>query len=203
MAPLLVLASASPRRAELLRNLGLSFAIMPSDVEEQFDHSVDPGRLAVEIAQKKAQAVASKLKAELGLTGSGQVVVIGADTIVVKDGNALGKPGSKQEAIKMLSLLSGQVHEVYTGVALIGLPLEEIKTCWSMSKVKFRALEPAEVEAYVETGEPMDKAGSYALQGAGAAFIDSVTGSHTNVIGLPIPPLVTQLRKLGVKVLGL
>src|SRR5262249_19122258 len=126
MPPLLVLASASPRRAELLKSLGLSFITMASGVDEQFDEKTHPGRMAVELAKKKVQAVASALKTELGLTGSGQVVVIGADTIVVKDDVVLGKPASKQEAFDMLSFLSGQVHEVYTGLALIRLPLEEL-----------------------------------------------------------------------------
>jgi septum formation protein len=206
---LLVLASASPRRVELLNKLDLEFIVVPSDVEEDFDSRLSPSQVVVELAKRKAEAVANSLKTEAKAKASfengGPVVVIGADTIVVSQGHILGKPASEMEAMEMLSLLSGQVHEVYTGIALVGFEsgrTKESLTSFVISKVRFRQISAAEIKAYVATGEPMDKAGGYALQGTGAALIESVDGCYTNIIGLPIPALVSMLRQLGVKVLG-
>jgi len=208
--PKIVLASASPRRETLLRQLGLSFVVIPSDIQEVIDESLAPAQLVTELASQKANFVAQSLpviEASKVTENQAQTIVIGADTIVVLDKKILGKPNTKEEAIEMLSFLSGMVHEVYTGIAMIVLKNDGLKndsvTESQVSKVRFKQLRQAEIEAYVATQEPMDKAGAYALQGIGAAFVESIEGCYTNVIGLPIPTLVQMLRNLGVTVLGL
>lgn len=202
----IVLASSSPRREQLLTSLGLSFEIMPSSIDEQIDNSLVPGDLVLDLARQKAQDVFKQLigqrNPQLGL------IVLGADTIVVIDGSYLGKPKDKEDAHRMLRKLSGRWHEVYTGVALISIgadnntALKMLRSC-ERSRVLFRELADEEITAYVETGEPMDKAGAYALQGIGSALVESLEGSYTNIVGLPIPNVVLLLREAGYKILGL
>lgn len=207
----LILASASPRRVELLTNLGLKFTTYASSVSEDFDSRLSPEEIAVTLAVRKAktiaQALALKPKSSDKNSPPAGSIVLGADTIVVLDGQVLGKPGSPAEAVQMLALLSGKTHEVITGMALISLSpdlfIGEPVTTRVISKVRFRELKQAEIEVYVAGGEPMDKAGSYALQGTASAFVQSIDGCYTNVIGLPIPELVPMLRDMGLKVLGL
>ena len=201
----LVLASASPRRSQLLSNLGLDFTVVASQVDETIEPGLSPEQAVIEIARRKAQAVQRKLSLEAKTNPEQETVIVAADTIVVIEGKLLGKPVSAHEAIAMLSSLSGKEHKVYTGLALIvfenghaQVPL----TRSVVSKVRFRKLERAEIKAYVLSGEPMDKAGAYALQGKASVFVQSIEGCYTNIIGLPMPDLVAMLRGVGVKVLG-
>jgi septum formation protein len=200
--PDLILASKSPRRIELLQQLGLSFDVIPSDLKENIDLSLSPAQVVVSLAKQKSNHVTEQLKP----TRSKPFVVLGADTLVVLEKHFLGKPSSKEDAFDMLASLSGKVHEVYTGVVLIGnigndqnFPDE---STFQVSRVYFRHLSPQEINAYIATGEPMDKAGAYAVQGIASAFIEKIEGCYTNIIGLPIPPVVRMLRKAGIKVLG-
>lgn len=204
-----MLASASPRRVELLNNLGLDFLTIASTVGEDFERALSPSQIVIELALRKAKAVSENLQGQrngVDAAAGERFIIIGADTIVVKDHVVLGKPVSSEEAREMLSFLSGKAHEVYTGVALIplqiGMAVVQPMTSRVVSQVRFRKLGRLEIDAYVATGEPMDKAGAYALQGTGAALVESVQGCYTNIIGLPIPELVSMLRKLGVIVLG-
>lgn len=214
----IILASSSPRRLDLLRSLGLSFAVMPSHIDEEVEHAGGPDALVVDLALAKARAVAklissgaSQITASVRPDGRaagnsdarGNCLVLGADTVVVLDGEVLGKPSSESDACAMLARLSGRAHDVYTGVALLDLASGTEQCCQVVSRVTFRKMQTAEIEAYVSTGEPMDKAGAYALQGTGSAFVERIDGCFTNVIGLPIPHVVQLLRRAGVAILGL
>lgn len=187
-----VLASGSPRRKELMEMLGFkNMEIIPAKGEEKLDLSLSPGELVEALSAAKAQEVAA-------LRDKGDLV-IGADTIVWLDGKVLGKPHSKQEAEKMLLKLSGRSHEVYTGVSIV-----KDGKCVSqheVSKVFFREVSEAEAEAYVETGEPMDKAGGYGAQGLGALFVREIKGDFFNVMGLPVCRLGEMLKEQGVRIL--
>jgi septum formation protein len=196
--PRLVLASQSPRRIDLLHQLGLRFEVIPGQTIENMDQPGDPAKLVRKLAQDKADEVATRL-IEVG----SESVVLGADTIVVLDGDVLGKPKSREDVLKTLRRLSGKAHEVYTGVALILLPKKEVVLDHQITKVYFRELREAEMKAYAALDEPMDKAGSYALQGVASAFVERVEGCYTNVIGLPIPLTVSMLRNAGMRVLDL
>ncbi|MBX9670633.1 MAG: Maf family protein [Candidatus Obscuribacterales bacterium] len=203
-----VLASSSPRRVELLTNLGFEFEVIPSDVDE----TVEPGKTAagtvIQLAKLKADTVYERVIEE-GKWQEGnkdRLLVLGADTTVVLDNKLLGKPESEEEARAMLRELSGRCHDVFTGVVIISKEAksdqpEEISS-FEMSHVFFRNLTEEEIAAYVRTGEPMDKAGSYALQGIGSAFVQAIEGCFTNVIGLPIPLVVSMLRRAGITILG-
>jgi nucleoside triphosphate pyrophosphatase len=193
----LILASASPRRKELLGLLGLSFEVVPSAYEEVMPElHPDPAALAVHLATEKARDVSAKQP---------DAVVLGADTIVALRTRLYGKPRDEADAARMLRELSGQTHQVITGVALIqaapGHP--EVRSFSSCTDVTFRALDEAEIEAYVATGEPADKAGAYAIQGYGGLLIEGIRGDYPNVVGLPVTPLALALRGLGFRVLGL
>jgi septum formation protein len=192
----LVLASSSPRRVELLKYLGLPFTVSPSSWEETFDRTWRPERVVLELAKTKAEDVARSMP------GGDNYILLGGDTIVVLDEQILGKPSSKEEACDMLRRLAGRTHTVYTGVAVLQLPSGELKQGFERSEVTFRKLDDKEIVAYVETGEPMDKAGAYALQGIGSAIVEKINGCYTNIIGFPIPLLVRLLRESGISVLG-
>jgi septum formation protein len=203
----LVLASSSPRRVELLKYLGLPFTVSPSSWEETFDPSWRPERVVLELARIKAEDVARSLP-----PGS-NYIVLGGDTIVVLDEKILGKPSSQADACHMLRRLSGRTHTVYTGIAVLHLSWErrhpagslegaQLKQGFERSDVTFRKLDEQEIVAYVETGEPMDKAGAYALQGIGSAIVEKINGCYTNIIGFPLPLLVRLLRESGVAILG-
>ncbi len=195
----LILASASPRRIALIGQLGLAFEAIPSQIDEIADPDMPPDELVVRLATDKARAVVEKID----LAGPVEdVLVMGFDTTVVLRGRVLGKPASAEEAADMLKAMSGRSHFVYTGVALLKCPEGAVSTAWQRSYVCFRTLAIEEINAYVATGEPMDKAGSYALQGAASAFVERIEGCYTNVIGLPVPLLVTMLRSYGISVLG-
>jgi septum formation protein len=200
--PLLVLASQSPRRYDLLSGLGLEFKVMPSLLDEIVDPAWSPYEIVLNLSLQKAQDVALKLKDEPDFDKGHKAIVIGADTMVVLNGKVLGKPISTEDAIAMLTMLSGNFHQVYTGVTLVCLPEEKIESTVEVSRVLFRTMSPAEIESYVTTKEPMDKAGSYALQGLGSAFVKRIEGCYTNIIGLPVPATVALLRKFGVIILN-
>lgn len=190
----LVLASASPRRAELVERLGIPFRVEPSRyLEQDGDRRGNPARLVEELALAKAKEVSTRL---------GRGFVLGADTVVVLDGAVLEKPSDPDDARRMLAMLAGRWHEVYTGLALIGADAAQARTAHERTRVKFRSLLPAEIEAYVRTGEPLDKAGAYGIQGFGAALVERVDGCYTNVVGLPLARLVSLLREGGWRVLG-
>ncbi|MEN6566591.1 MAG: Maf family protein [Veillonellales bacterium] len=187
----IILASASPRRRELLEQVGCEFSIITSDVEEDNTRQMMPAKLAVSHAQAKALAVASTL--------SRQSVVIGADTIVVFGGKVYGKPADGADARRMLLNLAGKDHQVITGIAVV--KGENLWTDFAVTAVRLADLTAKQIEAYVNTGEPMDKAGAYAIQGKGALFVESIQGSYSNVVGLPLKTLADLLKKAGVSLL--
>lgn len=188
----IVLASGSPRRRELLEMLGVKdMKIIPAAGEEVAPKGVGPGELVMALASAKAREVAAAC-----IAGD---VVIGADTIVWAGGRVFGKPCSEEEAAAMLRTLSDSAHEVYTGVCVIkdGTELREFE----ISRVRFRPLSEREIEAYVATGEPMDKAGAYGAQGKGALFVRGIEGDFFNVMGLPLCRLGEMLKQQGVEIL--
>ncbi len=189
----LILASASPRRAWLLGRLGVSFSIVPSEVEEVRKPGEPPKEFALRIAREKALSVASRV-------GSG--LVIGCDTIVVVDGEALGKPSDEAEARRMLGRLSGRAHRVISGVAVAEQPGGRMEDEVVSTKVWFKTLTAGEIEEYVATGEPMDKAGAYGIQELGMLLVSRIEGDHNNVVGLPVFTLAGMLEKFGVKWFG-
>lgn len=187
----LILASQSPRRKELLEKLGLDFEVVVSKAEEDLQED-DPVLLAEKLALKKARLVAGQQPEGL---------VIGADTVVALGGTILGKPKSKEEARKMLQLLSGKTHRVITGVALVEAPQGRARVDHEITQVSFRPLEPEEIEAYLQTGEPLDKAGAYGIQGLGGLLVERIEGCYSNVVGLPLTKLYLMLREFGIRVL--
>lgn len=185
----LVLASESPRRFELLKGLGIKFRAVRSEVDESRFKARSPEELVKKLALAKAQAVARKLK---------RGVVVGADTIVVLGGEILGKPSSQAEARAMLKRLSGRKHEVLTGVAVVDVSTGKQTVDCVRTEVKFRKLTEEEISSYVGTGEPLDKAGSYAIQGRAGLFVERIKGCYYNVVGLPLARLAEILRDYGV-----
>ena len=195
----LVLASRSPRRKALLERLGLVLEISPAEVDESRRPGEAPRRHVRRLAAEKARKVAK------ALVGEGRAFVIGADTEVVLDGEALGKPADLEDARRMLHLLSGRRHEVITGYAILPVPRPVPRSAPGASvtsgvvstQVELKALDEDEIDAYLATGEPMHKAGAYAIQGVGAFLVRRIRGSHSNVIGLPVCEVVEALRALG------
>jgi septum formation protein len=181
----LILASASPRRRELLQAAAISFSIQAADIPEEFQAGETPESFCQRLAREKAMAVFSVLPGE---------TVLGADTIVVVDGEILGKPRDQEDAIRMLHLLSGRQHEVITGVCLIGNSFPaDVRA--ATTRVTMDGITEPEIQAYVATGEPMDKAGAYAVQGGASRWITKIEGDYTNVVGLPIPLVWKMLRE--------
>ncbi|HEX5420133.1 MAG TPA: Maf family protein [Gammaproteobacteria bacterium] len=184
------LASASPRRRELLEQLGVPFEVRAAHVDEARLAGEEAGTYVLRVALAKAEAVCGMLHGE-----EAAGAVLAADTAVAIDGEVLGKPGEEPEALAMLARLSGRTHRVYTGVALrIGL---EAQQALSISDVTFRATSEAERRAYCATGEPYDKAGGYGIQGRGAAFVEYLRGSYSTVMGLPLFETAELLRRVG------
>ena len=173
----LVLASASPRRAEILRAAGWEFEARPADVDEALRPGEAPDAYVTRLAREKAEAVAAALPSGL---------VLGADTTVVADGQVLAKPSDAEDARRMLRLLSGRWHEVLTGVALVRAGEGRALVGCGRTRVRFCEMAEEEIEAYVATGEPADKAGAYAIQGRAALFIEGIEGDYWNVVGLPL-----------------
>lgn len=191
MRPALVLASSSPRRRELLASLGLTFSVRHTDVDE----SLLPSESAFDAAERLARVKAERVAAE-----ALDALVVAADTLVVLEGAALGKPRDRADARRMLAALAGRTHDVVTGVACArgGRVVSGRET----THVVFAPMTPAEVEAYAASGEPDDKAGAYALQGIGALFVERVEGSPSNVVGLPVRLLYRLASELGVDLAG-
>jgi septum formation protein len=181
----LILASASPRRSELLRNAGIAFTVDPADIPEQPLPNEQPLQYAQRLARDKARAV---------FTRRSDNVVLGADTIVVADEHLLEKPADELDASRMLRLLSGRAHQVITGVSLIARGFEQSEA--EITEVRFSTLSEDEIEYYVETREPMDKAGAYAIQGLASRWVERIDGCYFNVVGLPIPRVYRMLRAL-------
>lgn len=191
----IILASASPRRQELLAMLGLDFTVMASSYEEraQPDPAATPAEQVMATARGKAEEV-FRLASRVPETADS--LVVGADTIVVLEGEVLGKPGDQAEARRMLRTLSGRWHQVFTGLAL--LHRAKAITTYEMTRVHFRPLSDREIDAYLRTGEPMDKAGAYGIQGLGAIFVDRIEGCFYNVMGLPVPRFALLLKEYGI-----
>lgn len=186
--PGLILASASPRRRELLEQVGAAFAVVVSDTDESVvPHDLPPELYVQELAMLKATAVAKQQ--EKGY------LVIGADTVVVRGGEILGKPADAADAARMLRLLSGREHDVYTGIAVCDSTDLHTVCHAERTKVRFRPIDEAEIAAYIATGEPMDKAGAYGIQQRGSLFVTGVTGDFSNVVGLPLCALFTLLKR--------
>jgi septum formation protein len=185
----IVLASASPQRAEILRQADIAFEALPARVDELRRRGEPPAQLVLRLAEAKARAAADR--------SSPPAIVVGADTEVVVDGGVLGKPASAEEARAMLRRLSGETHEVITGLAIIRLPAGAIRREREVTRVTFAALSEEEIEGYVASGEPFDKAGAYAIQGRGGRFVTRVEGCYFNIVGLPLSRLYRILRELG------
>lgn len=239
--PTLVLASASPRRQELIKMLGFPVHIQPSHTDEQIEGRHEPWQVVEKLAMRKATSVA-----KVGLGSLENAIVIGSDTVVVLDGNILGKPADEEDAFRMLKLLQGREHEVYTGLACVSkmacrsnvksekvqrnvhgktdgkseitdtiIPFGEIgqyRVCsessggdfqmmvgHTMSKVKFRQLSDEAIKAYVHTGEPLDKAGAYGVQGIGSVHIEKIEGDFYSIMGLPLNLLYQMLLEFGIR----
>lgn len=190
----LILASASPRRRELLQQIGLKFQVIPSRVEEHVLDGETPEEHVVRLSLDKATEVANRKN----IAGRW---FIGSDTIVLCDGQILGKPEDEDEAAMMLKKLSGREHRVLSGYAVIDRLTGEQRTEAVSTKVWFRQLTEAEITGYIATGEPADKAGAYAIQGLGICFVARIEGSYTNVVGLPLCKLTLAMKELGVPLL--
>lgn len=190
MAYKLVLASASPRRKQLLADSGISFEVQPADIDETPRRGERPEQFAARAAREKCQYCLDSLGAD------NESVVLAADTIVAIDERILGKPVDGEDAKRMLTELSGKEHRVITAYCL-AVPSVALKIERSIStRVFFRELDRETISDYVATGEPLDKAGAYAIQGAGAALVSAIEGSYTNVVGLPLAEVVVDLEKV-------
>lgn len=192
----IVLASASPRRRELLAGLGLDYTVLVSGVEEQVTER-EPAKVVEELSAQKARDVLQKL---LSADSQEELLVIGADTIVAVDGQILGKPTSMKDAAEMLGWLSGRRHQVYTGVTLYHHNRGESHrhTFHECTQVQFYPMTEEEIGWYISTGEPMDKAGAYGIQGLGGRFIRAIEGDYSNVVGLPVARLYQELKAMHV-----
>ena len=192
--PNIILASQSPRRRELLARMGIPhFDVIAAREEEQTDPTLPAGRLVKALAQQKAREVAARVPPD--------AIVIAADTVVAIDGEILGKPHSPAEAAEMLQKLSGRQHTVCTGVAVRQNDVELVEG--ESAQVRFRPLSPQEIAAYIATGEPMDKAGAYGVQGYGCLFVEGIVGDYYTVMGLPVCRLGRMLARFGVDPLAL
>lgn len=194
----IILASASPRRRELLAQIGIEFEVVVSHKEERY-RSSEPQEIVKELALMKAENAESELEKSEGRLPSREMTVIGADTIVVLDGKILGKPKDEAEAFDMLMSLQGRPHLVFTGVALLNFsPTGErtVHTHAAMTKVFIHQMSQSEILSYIQTKEPMDKAGAYGIQGRFAAFIDRIEGDYYNVVGLPVSYLYQRLKSM-------
>ena len=180
----IILASASPRRKEILERADLKFDVMPSDAQE-ITTKTAPNEVVMELASIKAKDIYKKSEK--------QSMIVGADTVVAYQGQILGKPTDKADAKRMLTMLSGQTHEVYTGVCVI--EDGKTKTFYEETKVTFYEISDEQINHYIKTGEPMDKAGSYGIQGKAAVFIKGIEGDYYNVVGFPIARFLQEITK--------
>ena len=190
----IILASASPRRRELLEKYNIKFEILPLDIDESVSGYRTPEDLVLKISDKKAKAAVKSVKPE-------DLIIIAADTVVSIDCDILGKPNDEADAARMLRKLSGRINEVYTGVTIVFLEygkvtFEQISCC---TRVKFHILSEKDIDKYIKTGEPMDKAGAYAIQGLGSSLIESVDGDYESAIGLPVKKVIEIINNYRTK----
>lgn len=188
----IVLASASPRRKEILALTDLRFRVEPSDYEETLDNAIKPHKLAKRLSLEKARAIAGKYR---------DALIIAADTFIVFRGKLLGKPHTSKEARKMLRLLNGKSHSVITGYTILDTGTGQKITRSIETKVWFKKMSSQELDAYVATREPIGKAGAYAIQGCGAVIVKKIEGDYLNVVGLPLFDLAESLKKFGINLL--
>ncbi len=195
---MIILASASPRRRELLTRMGLEFSVITSDTSE-FTKETEPGAMVEALSRMKAEDVLTKVPEGFGSDQERSDLIIAADTLVFADGKALGKPQSEKEAYEMLELLQGRSHEVRTGVTLIMKKKEstEVRSFHEETRVIFSPMTSTEIQDYIASGEPMDKAGAYGIQGLSARFIEGIDGDYFNVVGLPVSRLYRELKAIG------
>ncbi len=179
----MILASQSPRRRELLSLITEDFRIIPAKGEENLPEGIAPREAVLLLSRQKAEEIYTEYKNE---------TILAADTVVAIDGKILGKPDSEQQAAEMLRMLSGRVHSVYTGVSVIS-PTGELSSFAEETKVEFWELSPRQIQQYVASGEPMDKAGAYGIQGSGALLVKSIQGCYYNVMGLPVGRIYHEL----------
>ena len=187
-----ILASNSPRRRELLHQIGIQFKVCPTQTDERVLTNEKPETYVVRVASDKVAVASQSVK---------KGIVIAADTIVVIDNAILGKPVDKRDAERMISTLQGKIHQVMTGLAVMSAGSKKMLTGLSITKVWFRALAETDIHSYVETGEPLDKAGAYGIQGIGALLVDKIEGCYFNVVGLPISLLGEMLRSFDIDLL--
>lgn len=190
----IILASASPRRSELLSQIGIEFTVKVSDVDENIEVG-NPADMVMQLSKIKANAVYEMVKENIDDT-----IIIGADTVVVLDGKVLGKPKDEEDAFAMLKSLSDRVHEVITGVTLMYIEAGNVNidTFYEQTQVHTYSMGDEEIKEYIISKEPMDKAGSYGIQGLGGKFIKKIDGDYNNVVGLPVSKIYQKLKKKGV-----
>lgn len=202
----IILASQSPRRKELLEQIGLEFEICPAKGEEVITKTI-PEEVVMELSKQKAEEVAAMVSSfgeeHKDITTPSDILVIGADTVVAYDGKILGKPVDEADAKRMLKMLSGNTHSVFTGVTLVlidksGRAGELV--FYEKTDVKMHSMTEAEIDRYIATGEPMDKAGSYGIQGKCAIYVEKIDGDYNNVVGLPITRIYQELKNIGIDV---
>lgn len=186
----LILASESPRRKFLLENAGLKFRVIAPTGEEEYEGSMKPDIFVKRNAKIKAESVINQAKEH--------EYILSADTVVVIDDLVLGKPVDSEDAAKMLKLISGKIHKVITGYSITSWDQKILFSDAITTLVKIKNLTPGEIEGYINTGEPFDKAGSYGIQGIGSFMIHSISGSYTNVVGLPVARVINSLKKLNI-----
>jgi len=194
----IILASSSPRRIELLKQIGLDFEIIPANIKEEFEGNIEAGKYASEMSRQKAMTVAEKVKGKYNK----DTYVLGADTIVVVDNIILGKPKDEDHAYRMLKLLENRWHEVITGLTLVNAETLKCITETEITRVKVPAFSNGFLERYLTSEEPYDKAGSYGIQGAGSLMVERIEGCYFNVMGLPLYRLSKMLENEGYKVLS-
>lgn len=190
-----ILASASPRRRELLKQIGVTFEVMPAKGEEVITKE-QPEQAVMELSRQKAEEIAAGIQDE-------QVLVLGADTVVAYDEKILGKPKDETDARAMLSMLNGRTHSVFTGVTVIVIRngKSEIHSFYEETKVTMYPMTDAQISYYIQTEEPMDKAGAYGIQGKGAVFIEKINGDYNNVVGLPVAKIFYKMLESGIEIL--
>lgn len=198
----IVLASASPRRRELLSQVGITFEVKPASGEERIT-STEPSKVVKELSFQKAMFTAHALEKEQA-DDLADILIIGADTIVSYEGKILGKPSDPEAAVKMLSMLQGNTHQVYTGVTVLVREEEnwKVHTFHECTDVIFYPVTKEEIAEYVNSKDPMDKAGSYGIQGAWGAYVKGIRGDYNNVVGLPVARLIYETKKLGINLRG-
>lgn len=192
----LILASGSPRRKELLEQIGAEFEILPAKGEEVITSTI-PEQVVMELSAQKVEEVAGHYEEE------SEIVILGADTVVAYENKILGKPKDEADAVRMLQMLSGNTHSVFTGVTLIikRNGKSEKQSFFAETKVTMYQMTEQQIQAYVATGEPMDKAGAYGIQGKCAIYIEKITGDYNNVVGLPVALVYQNLVKSGIEIL--